>query len=365
MFSWLYGKIIDSRNALYEKEIFKSFHLGAKTVSIGNITVGGTGKTPLVAFVAQDLAKSGEKVCILTRGYGRENPKKRVLVSDGETILATVKQAGDEPFELARKLLGAAIVIADANRVAAAKWARKKFGVTVFVLDDAFQHRKAKRDLDIVILDATNPFGNFKILPSGILRESLNNLKRADLIVISRANLVENTEETKRKIKKYNSDCPIFESENRISELIELKEFNAKTQMREDEVKKNNSCANVNEYELPKRTEKSEIRNSEVKDKKALAFCALGNPNNFFEMLRRDNFNLISTEVFPDHNFYSRKDVKNLEKAAISSGAEILLTTGKDGVKLKNLQFDVPCFVVETELFFDDEENFLEIIRSI
>ena len=114
-----YGAITKARNALYEKGWLKSFSLGIPTISIGNITVGGTGKTPVVAFVAEILAEHGEKVCILTRGYGRENAKQRVLVSDGETILAEAKKAGDEPFELARKLLGKSIVVADANRVSA------------------------------------------------------------------------------------------------------------------------------------------------------------------------------------------------------------------------------------------------------
>ncbi len=189
MISWIYGTIIEARNSLYEKGVFKSFSLGVPVISIGNITVGGTGKTPLVAFVAEILAEKGEKVCIISRGYGRKNPKKRVLVSDGENILADARQSGDEPFELAQRLLGKAIVVADANRVSAGNWAREKFGITAFVLDDAFQHRKVKRDLDIVTIDATNPFGNKKMLPSGILREPLKNLKRADAIVITRANL--------------------------------------------------------------------------------------------------------------------------------------------------------------------------------
>src|SRR6478609_8855233 len=105
---WLYGKIADIRNMLYEKGVLKSYTLGAKTISIGNITTGGTGKTPLVAYVANILADSGEKVCILTRGYGRENPRERVLVSDGASVLVDATRGGDEPVELARKLIGRA-----------------------------------------------------------------------------------------------------------------------------------------------------------------------------------------------------------------------------------------------------------------
>jgi tetraacyldisaccharide 4'-kinase len=340
MFGWLYGKITDFRNALYEKDVFKSFSLGAKTVSVGNITVGGTGKTPLVAFIAEILAANGEKVCILTRGYGRENPKKRVLVSDSETILATAKTGGDEPFELANKLLGKAIVIADADRVFAAQWAREKFGATAFVLDDAFQHRRARRDLDVVIIDATNPFGNGKVLLSGILREPLENLKRAGLIVISRANLIEDAENLKAEIRKYNSACPIFVSENVISNLTELKNF-------------------------PARVIDNETWNSNFETKRALAFCALGNPGNFFEQLRREKFDLAKTLAFPDHHFYATKDIAQIEREAKASGAEILLTTAKDAVKLENYDFDTLCFVVETRLCFDDESGFRQIIENV
>ena len=340
MLAWLYGKIINSRNSLYEKGVFKSFSLGAPTISVGNITVGGTGKTPFVAFVAEVLAEKGEKVCILSRGYGRENPKTRVLVSDGEAVLADVKTAGDEPFELANKLLGKAIVIADANRVSAANWAREKFGITAFVLDDAFQHRQAKRDLDIVLLDATNPFGNRKTLPFGTLRESLSNLKRADLIVITRANLVENIADLKSQIAEF-TDCPIFVAENKISNLIELKDFPAKTPSTE-----------ITNYEL-------RITNYEY-----LAFCALGNPNNFFEQLRRENFNLTATEKFPDHHFYTQKDIFKLEEKAAETGAEILLTTAKDAVKLKDLQFNLPCFVAESRMIFDDEKKLRKSLES-
>ncbi|MCY7377280.1 MAG: tetraacyldisaccharide 4'-kinase, partial [Pyrinomonadaceae bacterium] len=225
MFSQLYGAVTNVRNVLYEKGVFKSISLGVPVVSVGNITVGGTGKTPMVALIAEMLFESGAKVGILTRGYGRENPKQRVLVSDGERILADAKQSGDEPFELARKLLGKAVVVADTDRVAAGIWAREKFGVTAFVLDDAFQHRRLKRDSDIVLIDATNPFGNGKTLPFGILREPLGNLKRADSIVITRANLVEDVSNLQSQIKQFNQTCPIFTSKNQISNLSELKDF--------------------------------------------------------------------------------------------------------------------------------------------
>ena len=220
----IYGAVAGARNRLYEKGVFESHALGAKTVSIGNITVGGTGKTPLVAFVAETLFEAGEKVCILTRGYGRKNPKKRVFVTDGEKILTDAKNAGDEPFELAEKLLGKAVIISDADRVSAGLWAREKFGITAFVLDDAFQHRKVKRDFDIVCIDATNPFGNGKVLPSGILREPLANLKRADAIVITRANLMEKIENLKSEISKY-TDAPVFISHNEFSKITEINDF--------------------------------------------------------------------------------------------------------------------------------------------
>ena len=113
----IYGKVADLRNRLYDRAILESYDLGARTISIGNITTGGTGKTPLVAYVAGLLADGGEKVCILTRGYGRKDPSKRVLVSDGNEIFATPEESGDEPFELAKKLPGKAIIIADADRV--------------------------------------------------------------------------------------------------------------------------------------------------------------------------------------------------------------------------------------------------------
>lgn len=335
-FGWLYGKIADVRNSLYDKGVFVSHSLGAKTISIGNITVGGTGKTPLVAVVAEMLAGNGEKVCILTRGYGRENPKSRVLVSDGDMILADVKQSGDEPLELAQKLLGKAMVIADADRVSAAKWAREKFGVTAFVLDDGFQHRRAKRDLDIVCVDATNPFGNGKMLPAGILREPMENLGRADAVVVTRADMAENIAELGLQISKLNPDSPVFLSENRISGLRALEYFHAE----------------------PQRTP------SKKEEERILAFCALGNPGNFFEQLRQDGFEIAKTKPFLDHHFYTQEDIDVLEKQAAECKVAAFATTAKDAVKLKDLKFEIPCYVVMIEPAIDDEKTFRELINA-
>lgn len=335
-FGWLYGRAANIRNAMYDRGFFLAHSLGAKTISIGNITVGGTGKTPLVALVAGILAENGEKVCILTRGYGRQNPKERVLVSDGENVLVDAKIGGDEPVELARKLIGKAIVVADANRVSAAKWALEKFSVTAFILDDGFQHRRAKRDLDIVCIDATDPFGGGKVLPAGRLREPLANLKRADAIVITRANLSGNLEDLRSEISDLNPQAAMFTADNSITRVLPLEEFHAKTQSSQND----------------------------AKQERVFAFCALGNPNNFFEQLRRENFDLIGTQTFADHHSYSQKDIDDLERQAEKLEIRSFVTTAKDAVKLKDLKFEIPCYVVEVEPVISDAALFHSLITA-
>jgi len=332
----IYGRIADLRNAFYDRGIFESFDLGARTISVGNITTGGTGKTPLVAYVAEILAERGEKVCVLTRGYGRKEPQKRVLVSDSNSVLAAPSQAGDEPYELARKLDGKAIIIADADRVSAAEWAKRKFGVTVFVLDDGFQHRKAKRDVDIVCIDATDPFGGGKMLPSGRLREPLSGLVRANVIVITRANLVsaEAISNLRSEISNWNRHAAVFEAENRIAAVRSIGEFHAK----------------------PQTTQRGDSK------LKAFAFCGLGNPENFYEQLRRENLSVVGTKSFRDHHEYSHADIAVIEKLAREASAGIILTTAKDAVKLSNLKFEIPCFVVEIDVEIDKPDMFAELL---
>lgn len=343
-FNLIYGAVIRARLALYRKKILKSHSLKVPTISIGNITVGGTGKTPLVALVARILAETERdaRVCVLTRGYGRKNAKQRVVVSDGEKILVSDAAAsGDEPLELAGKLRGTAVVIADANRAAAGEWARAKFGITAFVLDDAFQHLKVRRDVDIVCVDATNPFGaSQSLLPGGILREPLRNLKRADAVVLTRANLIGENEvaNLKSQISNLCPKCQIFVSRNKITRLIRLVEFAAGNQIAADD--------------------------RQWTTGKFFGFCALGNPENFFEQLRQENFDITGAKFFRDHHFYTQKDIDELEKEARSKGANALLTTAKDAVKLKDLNFTQPCLVAESEMVFDDEEGFRRLITN-
>lgn len=330
MLSPIYGKITNLRNALYDKGVFETHDLRAPTISVGNITTGGTGKTPLVAYIARGLAKRGEKVCILTRGYGRENAKQRVLVSDGEQVLVDAETGGDEPVELAQKLLGKAIVIADADRVSAAEWALRKFGVTVFVLDDGFQHRKVKRDLDIVCIDATNPCDRGRMLPFGRLREPLPGLARADAMIITRSDLVSDVDDLKSRLAEWNSTAVIFEAKNVIRAITPIEAFRLSEQSTQ-------------------RTENAQP---------AFAFCGLGNPANFFELLRLKKINVVGSAEFGDHHYYSQKEIDKVSNAAKNAGAEYLLTTAKDAVKISNLKFEIPCFVVEIKVEIDDKKEF-------
>jgi tetraacyldisaccharide 4'-kinase len=328
----LFNLSIRVRNFFYQHSVLKSNNLDVPVISVGNITVGGTGKTPLVARIATILAENGRKPGILTRGYKRENPHQRVVVSDFEKILVNERSAGDEPFELALKLRGISAVIADKKRFAAGIWAKKNLNVNVFVLDDGFQHLQLQRDLDIVTIDASNPFGNGKLLPGGILREPLEGLKRADAIVLTRANLTGNIENLKTEIRKYNSHCPIFCSQTKIIGLNDLDDF-------------------------------FQIKDQKTKAKdQAVAFCGLGNPNGFYEQLKKEGFNLAGFKNFPDHHQYQQPDVIKIEQLAKEKGAQILLTTAKDAVKLRSLKFTIPCLVVEIEIKIDDEIAFQELI---
>src|SRR5215470_3660934 len=326
--SALYGAITRSRTALYERGTFRSFKLERPVISIGNITTGGTGKTPLVEWVARVVAGSGKKVSILTRGYGRENPRDRVLVSDGSTVFADPSQAGDEPFQLATDLIGVAAVISDADRFAAGQGAIQHLSTECFVLDDGFQHLQLARDLNIVAIDATDPWGGRQMLPYGRLREPLTGLKRADCIVLTRCEQVDDLEPLRAEIAKRTGDRPVFHARIKTRQIAPIQQS---------------------------------ITNPQPPEPIA-AFCAVGNPQSFFTHLNREGYRLVLRKSFRDHHAYTQDDVSKLSKAAVRAGAQSLITTAKDAVKLRGLQFEIPCYSLEIDL---EIENDSELKRMI
>jgi tetraacyldisaccharide 4'-kinase len=325
--SVLYGAGMKTRRALYRGGLLRARDLGVPVISVGNITTGGTGKTPLVEWIAAEINRRGRRVCIATRGYRRSNPADRVVVSDGQEILADVKRAGDEPLLLAERLKGRAAVICDSHRVAAARWAIERLQTEVVILDDGFQHLRVARDLDIVTVDATNPFGNGRLLPAGILREPIAELARADCVVMTRADLANDVAGLQKNIERVTHGRPVFRSRMK---SIGLRPIHA--------------------------------TDTYTKEQPVAVMCAVGNPEAFFAQLRGDGHNLCHTKAFRDHHPYTQNDVDQFLAAAHVRGAETIFTTAKDEVKLRSLRFDLPCFVVDVAIEIEIEERLQSLI---
>jgi len=329
--SLLYDAVTRTRLSLYRRGTFHTTKLARPVISVGNITTGGTGKTPLVEWVARTVAAQGKRVCILTRGYGRKDPHLQVIVSDGYGVLASPGEAGDEPYLLATKLTGLAAVISSADRIAAGEEAIKDFGTECFVLDDGFQHLRLARDLNIVMIDATNPWGGGKLLPYGRLREAPEGLSRADCIVLTRCDQAASVEELRDQIARFAGKRPIFNSRMSAVRVSPLK----------------------NGSEAPSPTTRVAV------------FCAVGNPRSFFDHVRRLGYEVVLEKSFLDHHIYSQDEIDSLTRAAKNAGAEALITTAKDAVKFRSLSFPIPCYVMEIEINIDDAEELTRLLRQI
>lgn len=368
--STLYGAITETRLALYRRGILKPAKLAVPVISVGNITTGGTGKTPLVEYIARLVAGTGRTVCILTRGYGRENPGDRVLVSDGHTVLAGNRQAGDEPAMLAESLLGIAAVISDADRFDAGEWAIKELGAEVFILDDGFQHLQLDRDFNIAVIDATNPWGSRHLLPRGRLRERPRGLARADCIILTRADKLADLKSLKLEIAQASNNLPLFTSRMRVRELRQLladaashatgwTHRSAPTIQTSTEVSSpvvvNHRGHNKEEFSIQTWTEVSSP---------VVAFAGIGNQRSFITLLKDQGYDPVATSEFPDHHRYNQSDIDNIVEKAKSKGANALITTAKDAVKLRGLSFQLPCFVLEIEVCIEQEATFVEMLRA-
>lgn len=331
--SALYSVATRARATAYRRRWFSVSQLEAPVISVGNLTTGGTGKTPLVEWVCRTVAReTGKRVCVLTRGYGRANAQSQVVVSDGSKLLADERQSGDEPYLLAGNLIGSAAVIANPDRISAGAWAIGNLGSEVFVLDDGFQHLRLARDLDIVTIDATNPWGGGHLLPYGRLREPRAGLSRADCVVITRTDQVENTSAIKDAIERLAGAIPVFSSRMVTSGIRRL--------------------------------------NGESVDPKSFmaqpvaAFCGIGNPESFFNHLRREGCTLSFTRAFADHHNYTQSDITRLVRDAKASGATRLITTAKDAIKLAPFELEIACHVLDIQIAIDDDRLIEMIINT-
>ena len=332
--SAIYSVVTRARIRGYQRGWFSVSKLSAPVISVGNITTGGTGKTPLVEWVCIAVAReTGKRACVLTRGYGRANPQSQVVVSDGYKLLASEREAGDEPYLLARNLIGIAAVVSNPDRLAAGEWAIKNLGSEVFVLDDGFQHLRLARDLDIVTIDATNPWGGGTLLPYGRLREPRVGLSRADCIVVTRTEQVGDTVSLNEGVQQFAGAIPVFSSRMMTSGIRGL---NGES-----------------------------VDNESLRAQSVAAFCGVGNPESFFNQLRQEGYTPVFTRAFADHHNYSRADLNRLIKEAKDHGARGLMTTAKDALKLASLELELPCYVLEIKISIDDEVRLMKMIQAV
>ena len=329
----IYLSAVKGRELFYKFGIFNSYDVDSQVISIGNITTGGTGKTPLVEKLASDLNVKGKKVVVLSRGYrSRGNGPK--IISDGSEIFTDVDEAGDEVYMMAAHLADIP-VIKGKNRYKAAKMAVDNFSPDIIILDDSFQHWKMERDLDIVVIDALNPFGYNHLIPRGLLREPPSALKRADMVIISRSDQVSKGKISKIKntICKYNNDVNIYISNHRAIRVDTL--------------------ASTSE-EVVDSTD-------HLNNKKALALSGIGNPESFIKGLKELGIDVVESANYPDHYYYNDEDVMDIAMQAQLSEAEMVITTDKDAVKLdKNIlnnfeKMDMDLYSLGIDIDFKDE----------
>jgi len=353
--SFVYGALARGRARLYRSGFLKSERVGAPVISVGNLTAGGTGKTPLVEWVARAVALEGPRPCVLTRGYGREDVRRRVVASDGERVLASAREGGDEPVLLAEALKGVASVVCDRDRAAAARWALEELGAQVFVLDDGFQHMRVARDLDIVTLDATAPWGGGHFLPRGLLREPPAALARADCVIITRSDLAPDLGALRAEVARL-TGANVIASRVRTRGLRRIGDSAATPGGR--------ARTNVENLAVGSLAVESLAVKSLADAGPVAAFCAVGNPRAFFKQLRAEGFDLRHARSFPDHHAYTQAEVETFEREAECRGARALLTTAKDAVKLRGHAFGLPCYVVEIEFEFDDEDALRRLVKD-
>lgn len=308
------------RMMAYNVGVMKQRKFPVPVVSIGNITVGGTGKTPITIDLAQRLIAEGHKVGILSRGYKRQSKERTVVVSDGKQLLSTCAEAGDEPYLMAQTLRRA-VVIVGSKRVDSAQIAVEDYGCDVLLLDDGFQHFAIARDTDIVLTDYNDELENDHLLPAGRLREPLTALSRADWIVITKV-----------------PEKPDLNHLNRIRSLI----------ARHNPTAIVSSCRMVSRSLSPFGCPDITLGPSTLKGTQVLQLSGIARPGAFKNQLESMGAVVVDEKSFGDHHWYSEKDIEQVRASMQASGAEMIITTEKDSVKINSAWLqDLPVAVLQ------------------
>ena len=322
--SMIYLIVIFFRNHLYNIKLFPVYKLPTKVISVGNITVGGTGKTPIIITLAKILSKSGFKVSVLSRGYLRKT-KGTLLVSNGEKPLCEWKDCGDEAYMLSHKLTNIPIVV-DENRYRGGTYLTKHFKPDIILLDDAFQHRKLYRDFDLIIIDSNDTLKKHKLLPLGILREPWNNIaRRADSLFITKG---KPNDYLKKKLKS--TSIPLF---------------NIKT--------------------IPSLSKNySNTENKIPLNQGVLLLSGIGNNSFFKKTASYLGLYILQHEKYKDHFLFTKKDIITIENKAERVGAKYIVTTEKDWVRIKQLKPKFSYAIIEIDMKIEKEKKFISYLNK-
>lgn len=329
----IFALIVKLRNLLFDKKIFNTEEVKAKVISVGNINVGGSGKTPLVIFLVNLLKNEKKNVGVLSRGYGRKS-KGYLLVSDGDKLLTDVEMCGDEILLTANECAVPCAV--SEKRIDGAKKLISDQHVDTIVLDDAFQHRWIKRDVDLLVCEQrfliSPDFFDHYLLPAGSMRESFSSIERASAVIINRK--FSQLREIPDNVKKYFYDKKIFNSFYSAKVFVDIKR-------------------------------KTEYNLSEFEGQKSLVVCGIANPYSFFTALKQTNVDTENYLIFGDHKHYTNKEIQRIRKMFYSTNSHSVVTTQKDAVKLSeyhNELDDIDIFYLKIELVMDELESFKEFL---
>jgi len=324
--SVLYGLIVRARIFFYAAGIYKTKKLPCPVISVGNITVGGTGKTPVAIFIAGLLSAKGKRAAILSRGYDRQT-KGIAVVSDGVNVLLDPAQAGDEPHLIAARLKDVPVIVGR-DRCKAGLFAVEKFAPDVIILDDGFQHIALHRDVNILLVDSQDGFGNGHLLPRGVLREPVSGAARADIVMIKGKGVTQ-----PHMSVELDKKTPVFNFAYKPQCLVDLKN-GAKTPL-----------------EL-------------IRGKDVVAVSGIAAPESFTATLKELNTRITKTLIYPDHHDYTEKDLQDIASACGPNG--LIVTTEKDGVKLKRFASKgKPLYALSISVSMDDTAGFEKALARL